>query len=108
MMTRLSSTITQLAKFRAMAHGASADPVKDRLDDLIAFGSNPGALRARTYVPANLAKGAAQAGRTSPTNRALRCSSPNSSGRTIPTFASTGSRPSIPDAIPAKRSRSAR
>ncbi|PBN44114.1 hypothetical protein SxD43FB_08495 [Sphingobium sp. D43FB] len=58
-MTRLSSTITQLAKFRAMTHGASADPVKDRLDDLIAFGSNPGALRARIYVPANLAKGAA-------------------------------------------------
>ncbi|WP_327195408.1 alpha/beta hydrolase family esterase [Sphingobium sp. Ant17] len=59
MMTRLSSTISQLAKFRAMAPGAMTDPVQDRLDDLQAFGSNPGALRARIYVPANLAKGAA-------------------------------------------------
>ncbi|MDR7156975.1 poly(hydroxyalkanoate) depolymerase family esterase [Sphingobium xenophagum] len=59
MMMRLSSTIAQLARFRTMAHGHSADPVPDRLDDLLAFGSNPGALRARTYVPANLAKGAA-------------------------------------------------
>ena len=59
MMTRLSSTLSQLAKFRAMAQDGSVDPVQDRLDDLLAFGSNPGALRARTYVPANMAKGAA-------------------------------------------------
>ena len=59
MMMRLSSTIAQLARFRTMAHGQTADPVPDRLDDLTAFGSNPGALRARIYVPANLAKDAA-------------------------------------------------
>jgi poly(hydroxyalkanoate) depolymerase family esterase len=31
---------------------------QDRLSDLIAFGSNPGQLRARTYTPPNLAAGA--------------------------------------------------
>lgn len=51
---RLSETIKRL-KAKLPIDIAAAE---DRLSDLPAFGSNPGALRARTYLPAGLAPGA--------------------------------------------------
>ena len=56
-MRRVSDTITRLSAFRAPAMGG-AFAAPDRLSDLTGFGSNPGALRARTYIPEGLAKGA--------------------------------------------------
>jgi poly(hydroxyalkanoate) depolymerase family esterase len=55
-MPNLSDTITRLAALRAVPRGAL--PASDRLSDLTGFGSNPGALRARTYVPRGLKDGA--------------------------------------------------
>ena len=54
----LHDTITRLAgRKQAFAHGAAA-PVDDgRLASLDAFGSNPGALQARLYVPATYRRG---------------------------------------------------
>lgn len=52
-MSSLSDTIARLAAMRKMAARADMAAV-DRLTDLDAFGSNPGALRARTYIPAGL------------------------------------------------------
>ncbi len=52
-MRNLSDTISRLAARRAQM----VEPVRDNhhlLSDLVNFGSNPGALRARTYVPKNL------------------------------------------------------
>jgi len=52
-MRNLYDTISRLAARRAQM----VEPVRDNhhlLSDLVNFGSNPGALRARTYVPKNL------------------------------------------------------
>jgi poly(hydroxyalkanoate) depolymerase family esterase len=54
-MPRLSETI---ARLKSLGAAAGASPV-DRLSDLADFGANPGDLRARLYVPAALAPGAA-------------------------------------------------
>ncbi len=57
-MRKISETISRLAAMRNPTAGFGGTPVADRLSDLEAFGSNPGDLRARTYIPENLAKGA--------------------------------------------------
>ena len=52
-MRNLSDTISRLAARRAQ----TVQPARDNdplLSDLVSFGSNPGALRARTYLPENL------------------------------------------------------
>lgn len=54
-MRSLSDTVTRLAAMRAAAGMAASAPAGDRLTDLTGFGSNPGALRARVYVPESLA-----------------------------------------------------
>lgn len=51
-MRSLNDTLGRLASFQNGALlGGSAIPAEDRLSDLASFGSNPGALRARFYVP---------------------------------------------------------
>ncbi|HEX8445551.1 MAG TPA: PHB depolymerase family esterase [Sphingomonas sp.] len=58
-MRNISDTIARLtarASLPGLDHGGSAE---DRLTDLSDFGGNPGALRARCYVPAGLRPGAA-------------------------------------------------
>lgn len=55
-MTTLSQTIARLASART-APAAAAEAV-NRLGDLPAFAPNPGALRARTYIPAGAGPGA--------------------------------------------------
>ena len=57
-MGSLSDTITRLAAFRARRFSPSLDGNLDRLSDLSDFGSNPGALRARIYIPQALPDGA--------------------------------------------------
>ena len=57
-MRSISDTMTRLAAMKARSGSFQAQGGKDRLADLTGFGSNPGALRARTYVPAGLAAGA--------------------------------------------------
>ena len=54
-MRRLSSTVARLTAFRRGSLTSSGDP--GRLTD-VAFIPNPGALVARTYIPANLVPGA--------------------------------------------------
>jgi poly(hydroxyalkanoate) depolymerase family esterase len=51
-MRNLSDTISHLTALRGPASGKKAGGIVDRLGDLAEFGSNPGALRARTYLPA--------------------------------------------------------
>lgn len=50
--------IKRMARFRHAAAQMPVGPGQDRLSDLDGFGANPGALRARTYVPAALPPGA--------------------------------------------------
>ena len=57
-MRRLGNTVARLAASRRAAHFAIANDA-GRLDEMHGFGSNPGALTARTYLPANLENGAA-------------------------------------------------
>jgi poly(hydroxyalkanoate) depolymerase family esterase len=58
-MRNLTDTIARLSAMRAFQPGALAsDAAQDRLTDFDGFGDNPGALRARCYVPAGLASGA--------------------------------------------------
>lgn len=57
-MRSLSDTLARLRAMRTRPE-APAQPVIDRLSDLDGFGSNPGALRARIYVPERLAPDAA-------------------------------------------------
>jgi poly(hydroxyalkanoate) depolymerase family esterase len=57
-MARLGSTIARLAKMRAMPGMAMPAPPGDRLTDIADFGSNPGALQARCYIPDDLPAGA--------------------------------------------------
>ncbi len=52
-MRKLSDTIARLSTMRAMAPSGPASS-RDRLTDLTEFGTNPGALRARIYIPAGL------------------------------------------------------
>jgi len=54
----LSDTIARLTALRNLPGGAAFGSA-DRLSDMSNFGSNPGALRARTYIPAGLEAGAA-------------------------------------------------
>ena len=56
-MARLGSTV---ARLNALRRGAMAGPadVPSRLGEMTGFGTNPGALIARTYIPAELAPGA--------------------------------------------------
>lgn len=60
-MRHLSDTIARLSAMagRNQADVARAAAIPDRLTDFSDFGSNPGALRARFYRPADLAPGAA-------------------------------------------------
>jgi poly(hydroxyalkanoate) depolymerase family esterase len=53
-MRTLSDTIARLSAFRGLDSGASAATGSGRLGTLVDFGSNPGSLAARTYVPADL------------------------------------------------------
>lgn len=53
-MRSLTDTINRLSRFRNGAVHGSAIPAEDRLSDLAAFGSNPGALRGRFYLPRSL------------------------------------------------------
>lgn len=57
-MTRLSATIAQLARFRGASLPTGDDLASDRLCDVEGFGTNPGALRGRCYIPADLPDGA--------------------------------------------------
>jgi poly(hydroxyalkanoate) depolymerase family esterase len=57
-MRNLSDTIVRLARLREARARSEGRPVRDRLADLAAFGSNPGGLRARFYVPDGLPKNA--------------------------------------------------
>src|SRR5689334_5446316 len=56
-MRRLSDTIARLAAMKTMKERMAETPVGDRLADLGPFGSNPGALEGRTYVPAGARRG---------------------------------------------------
>lgn len=59
-MRNLNDTLNRLSALRSkVAPGAPAYAKADRLSDLRAFGSNPGALRGRCYVPQSLAPSAA-------------------------------------------------
>ncbi|WP_165778561.1 extracellular catalytic domain type 1 short-chain-length polyhydroxyalkanoate depolymerase [Mesorhizobium wenxiniae] len=58
-MRNIPDTIARLTILRARQPLWEATNDKDRLSDLTGFGSNPGALRARVYVPAKLPEGAA-------------------------------------------------
>jgi poly(hydroxyalkanoate) depolymerase family esterase len=51
---KLSDTIARLSAIRTMPSTAGPASSRDRLTDLDSFGINPGALRARTYIPENL------------------------------------------------------
>ncbi|MDB5365617.1 MAG: esterase, depolymerase family protein [Rhodospirillales bacterium] len=58
-MSGLARTISRLSALRALRGNNAIDlGGEDHLSDLVAFGSNPGALRARTYVPRGLSEGA--------------------------------------------------
>lgn len=57
-MRNISDTIARLAAMRSRP-GLSTHRHSDHLSDMAEFGSNPGALQARFYIPENLPKGAA-------------------------------------------------
>ncbi|WP_294332934.1 PHB depolymerase family esterase [uncultured Sphingomonas sp.] len=51
-MRSLNDTLRRLSRLRnGAAIGGTAAPTEDRLSELVAFGSNPGALRGRFYLP---------------------------------------------------------
>jgi poly(hydroxyalkanoate) depolymerase family esterase len=54
----LADNITRLSRLRAGLSSPRATVAGDRLADIDDFGSNPGALRARLFVPKDLAPGA--------------------------------------------------
>src|SRR3984957_15437188 len=58
LMRSLSDTIERLAAFRARRDVQIPAAADDRLRDFPEFGSNPGSLRARIYVPTSLTKDA--------------------------------------------------
>ncbi len=53
-MRKISDTISRLAVLRAKPLFPAESAIPDRLSDLTGFGSNPGTLRARVYIPDNL------------------------------------------------------
>jgi poly(hydroxyalkanoate) depolymerase family esterase len=55
-MRNLSDTIARLSNFRGLESAAKVTKRSDRLTQIVDFGSNPGALLAQTYVPADLPK----------------------------------------------------
>jgi poly(hydroxyalkanoate) depolymerase family esterase len=57
-MTRISETIARLGKLRAAGLAAAECQAPGRLTELRRFGSNPGKLRAWSFVPAGLGAGA--------------------------------------------------
>jgi poly(hydroxyalkanoate) depolymerase family esterase len=57
-MRSLNDTLTRLAALRGRPNGLPGGVGEDRLDDLREFGSNPGALKGRFYVPEGLGKNA--------------------------------------------------
>lgn len=57
-MPSLSDTITRLNAWRAMGAADTAPTSPQRLAELEEFGSNPGALRGKVYLPRNLLEGA--------------------------------------------------
>ncbi|RWQ71467.1 MAG: PHB depolymerase family esterase [Mesorhizobium sp.] len=57
-MRKISDTITRLAAFRAGPGFQTKGQCRNRLSDLVDFGSNPGALRAGIYVPDDLPEAA--------------------------------------------------
>ncbi|CAN5225800.1 PHB depolymerase family esterase [soil metagenome] len=57
-MRNLSDTIARLSAFRNLDATGVPEKRGTRLIDMVGFGSNPGALRARTYIPADLPDGA--------------------------------------------------
>jgi poly(hydroxyalkanoate) depolymerase family esterase len=58
-MRSLNETLARLAATRGNSAWAAGAARADRLSDLQAFGTNPGSLRARVYVPEGLQAGAA-------------------------------------------------
>ena len=56
-MRSLSDTISRLAAFRATP-GTTGNPVSGCLSELLDFGSNPGVLRGKTYIPEDLPRNA--------------------------------------------------
>jgi poly(hydroxyalkanoate) depolymerase family esterase len=58
-MRKLNDTIARLGALRARTTATTPSDAQDRLEDLGGFGSNPGDLRARSYVPDGLRAGAA-------------------------------------------------
>jgi len=58
-MPKLSDTIIRLSALREASMAAQLFASVDRLSDLVDFGANPGALRARYYVPDTLREDAA-------------------------------------------------
>lgn len=57
-MRHLSDTITRLTAFRSMKQAIGVAPTSVRLVELREFGTNPGALTAKIYVPDGMAIGA--------------------------------------------------
>ena len=55
-MRKMSDTIARLAALRLQTQATPTPAAGDRLSNLTGFGSNPGVLRARTFVPENLPK----------------------------------------------------
>ena len=125
-MSSIQATIERLSAARRAPLTANFTGQTDRLADLTTFGTNPGALQARTFVPANLSQQAAlvvvlhgctqtAAGydhgsgwSTVAEEYGFALLFPSSGARTTPTSASTGSNRGTRDAITARRSRSGR
>jgi poly(hydroxyalkanoate) depolymerase family esterase len=57
-MVQLSSAAAQMARLGVNSRSGIGGVAPDRLSDMTDFGSNPGALSARFYVPAGMAAGA--------------------------------------------------
>lgn len=125
-MTRLSDTIARLSQSGGLSAGSSRHAETSRLKELSAFGSNPGTLRASTYVPAALEKSPALvvvlhgctqtaadydvgSGWSQLADRyGFYCCFPNNNGKIIRTCASTGFPPKIIAERAARRCRSGR
>lgn len=58
-MSSIPQTIARLAALRTGYEAQVGTSGEDRLSDLTGFGANPGALRARSFVPEGLGRGAA-------------------------------------------------
>lgn len=58
-MRSLADTIERLTRHRTARGAAPLDAGDDRLTELTGFGSNPGQLKARTFIPAGMSSGSA-------------------------------------------------